>query len=88
MARFEDRVVQNVHGKVYVDSACIYCDLCVHTAPTVFREYSELGWAYVFHQPETPDELKLVTEAAEGCPTESIGLDGDQQDWSSPPKYG
>ncbi len=86
MAKFEDRVVQNVRGKFYVDWSCIYCGLCDETAPTVFREHKERGWAYVFHQPETPEELERVREAVEGCPTESIGTDGDEQDWSRPPK--
>ena len=84
MAKFEDRVAQNVPGKFYVDWSCIYCGLCDETAPTVFREHNERGWAFVFHQPTTPDELLRVQEAVEGCPTESIGADGDQHDWSSP----
>jgi ferredoxin len=88
MAKFEDRVIQNTSGKFYVDWSCIYCALCVETAPTVFREHNESGWAFVFHQPETAEEFALVKEAVEGCPTESIGSDGDQQDWSRPPnKY-
>jgi hypothetical protein len=44
---------------------------------SVFREHKGRGWANVFHQPETPEELALVREAVEGCPTGSIGSDGD-----------
>lgn len=83
MAKFEDRVAQNVPGKFYVDWSCIYCGLCDEIAPTVFGE-NERGWAYVFHQPSTLDELLRVQEAVEGCPTESIGSDGDLRDWTSP----
>ena len=85
MAKFEDRVAQNAPGKFYVEWSCIYCALCVHVAPTVFREHKERGWAYVFRQPETDEELARVREAVEGCPTESIGMDGDTQDWRRPP---
>lgn len=84
MAKFQDRVAQNVRGKFYVEWSCIYCDFCVEIAPTVFQEHKERGWAFVFHQPTTPDELRRAQEAVESCPTESIGSDGDQHDWSSP----
>ena len=87
MASFKDRVVQNIPGKLYVDGQCIYCGLCDEIAPTVFRAHEvedELSvynaWAYVYHQPETPDDLKQVMEAVAGCPTESIGIDGEQHD--------
>ena len=84
MAKFEDRVPQNVPGKFYVDWSCIYCGLCDEIAPKVFREFKDRGWAYVFHQPETPEESARVKEAVEGCPTESIGTDGELQDWNLP----
>src|SRR5262249_40477412 len=83
MADFQNRVPDNVPGKFYVDESCIYCDLCRETAPMVFREMKVHGWASVFHQPSTAEELRLVHEAVEGCPTESIGSDGDQHDWQS-----
>ena len=80
MALFTAKVPQNVPGKFYVDSSCIYCELCDQTAPTIFRECNEQGWAYVFKQPETPDELRQCIEAVEGCPTSSIGTDGDKHE--------
>ena len=83
MADFRSRVPQSVQGKYYVDETCIYCDLCRATAPTVFRYEKESGWASVFHQPVTPEELRLAIEAIEGCPTASIGDDGEQHDWST-----
>jgi ferredoxin len=83
MANFEDRVAQNAPGKFYVDWSCLYCGLCDEMAPSVFREHKERGWAFVFSQPMTPNDLRLAREAAEACPTESIGTDGDQHSWSS-----
>ncbi len=85
MARIEQRVPQNVPGRFYVEWTCIYCDLCALTAPTIFREFSERGWAYVFRQPTTADEIKEAMEAAHGCPTESIGFDGQEHDWDAIP---
>jgi ferredoxin len=76
MANFGDKVPENVAGKFYVDRTCIYCGLCDMTAPTVFRECNEQGWAYVFHQPMTSEELAACIQALEGCPTSSIGNDG------------
>jgi type II secretion system protein G len=78
MAKIDERVAQNVPGKFYVDASCIYCDLCVETAPKVFREFKESGWAYVFAQPVTEEEVKAAMEAVECCPTESIGYDGEK----------
>ena len=80
MALFTARVPQNVPGKLYVDSSCIYCELCDQTAPSIFRECNEQGWAYVFKQPETPEELRQCQLAVECCPTESIGTDGDKHE--------
>ena len=80
MASIKSKVQENVRGKFYVDTSCIYCGLCDKTAPTVFRECNEQGWAYVFHQPETEEELRQCMEAVGGCPTESIGIDGDRKD--------
>jgi ferredoxin len=82
MPRIEHRVPQNVVGKFYVEWTCIYCDLCVTIAPTIFKEHHEQGWAYVFHQPVSPEEVELTKEAVQGCPTDSIGKDGDLFDWS------
>jgi ferredoxin len=78
MASLTARVPQNVLGKFYVDSSCIYCELCNAIAPSHFRECIEQGWAYVFKQPETPTELRQCIEAVEACPTSSIGMDGDK----------
>ncbi len=84
MASFHDRVPQNSPGKFYVDGTCIYCELCVKTAPATFRESNEMGWAFVFAQPRDKLEQDAALLAADGCPTESIGFDGDTNDWAKP----
>jgi ferredoxin len=76
MANHADMVQENVSGRYYVDRSCIYCDLCVETAPNNFKEVNEMGWAAVFKQPGNIEEEKACREAKEGCPTGSIGSDG------------
>ena len=77
MADLSQRVPENVPGPIYVDLTCIYCDLCREIVPTVFHYIYKQGSAAVFHQPDTEEELALVREAIEGCPTGSIGSDGE-----------
>ncbi len=77
MADLSLRIPENVPGPIYVDDTCMHCDLCREIAPTVFHEVRGGGWFAVFHQPTTVEELSLVREAIEGCPTESIGSDGE-----------
>ena len=60
-------------GRFFVDESCIYCELCVETAPRNFSYDSTGGFAFISAQPLTQDELDQVAEALEGCPTESIG---------------
>ena len=75
MAEYSKRLPTNVPGKWYVDSNCIDCDLCRETAPAVFKRDDENGNSFVFHQPETEEELRLAEEALSGCPVEAIGKD-------------
>lgn len=77
MASTIERLPQNIVGRYYVDSSCIDCDLCRTTAPAFFTRDDEIGFSIVYRQPVTPEELALAEEAREGCPTESIGNDGD-----------
>ena len=87
MADVRERVPESVPGTYYVDYSCIYCDLCRETAPSVFREEKEYGWARIFHQPSTPEEVKATLESMQGCPTGSIGSGGDQFDWQALPSH-
>lgn len=77
MATTTERLPQNIVGRYYVDSSCIDCDLCRNTAPAFFKRDDEIGFSIVHRQPVTREELALAEEAREGCPTESIGNDGE-----------
>ena len=81
MADIRYRVKQNKEGKFYVEWSCIYCELCTEIAPEFYKEDKGNGWAYVHNQPKTNEEIELAMEALIGCPTESIGSDGDKFNW-------
>jgi ferredoxin len=67
----------NISGRLYVDVACIDCDLCRITAPANFRANEEDGYSYVYKQPESAGEEEECRRALEECPVEAIGADGD-----------
>ncbi len=71
MARFAERIADNVDGDFYVDRSCIDCDLCRQLAPDVFARSARAGQSYVAAQPADPHRalMALVT-----CPTSSIGM--------------
>ncbi len=71
-----EKVPDNVPGPYYNDTTCIDCGLCPEIAPGIFKRQDDLGFSYVYRQPETPEEIALAEEARESCPTESIGNDG------------
>ena len=75
MADSTDKNPKNVEGKYYNDLTCIDCDLCRNMAPNVFARDDE-GFTFVWHQPESDDEIQLAEEALTSCPTETIGNDG------------
>ena len=77
MANKEDRVADNLVGKIYVDKQCIDCNLCRDTAPNNFKQNEEGGYSYVYKQPETDEEAAQCQEAVEACPVEAIGNDGE-----------
>ena len=76
MADLDDKLADNVPGKWYVDSNCIDCDVCRTTAPNNFEANEDEGYSFVNKQPENDDEIELMDEAMESCPTEAIGNDG------------
>jgi ferredoxin len=78
MANLSERQEINHVGKFYVTTACIDCDLCRETAPAFFTRSEDSGYSYVQNQPGTEEENDLCMEAAEGCPVEAIGHNGDQ----------
>ena len=76
MADLSDRLTKNVAGRFYVDSSCIDCDQCRNNAPAFFTRDDETGLSVVFRQPVTDEEIAEACEALDGCPSESIGDDG------------
>jgi glyoxylase-like metal-dependent hydrolase (beta-lactamase superfamily II)/ferredoxin len=71
MAQPALRLEQNVPGDFYVDSTCIDCDACRIFAPAVFSDAADQS--FVYHQPETGEELLAAQKALVSCPTSSIG---------------
>jgi glyoxylase-like metal-dependent hydrolase (beta-lactamase superfamily II)/ferredoxin len=71
MANSSMRLKENVGGDFFVDSTCIDCDTCRHIAPSTFRDHGDQS--SVYHQPSSPEELKLALMALVSCPTGSIG---------------
>ncbi len=85
---FNIRIPENAPGQFYVDQSCTDCEACRVTAPAVFKRNNDTGYSYVFKQPSTPEELDATIEALEGCPHESIHMDGDSHDWKKEPIIG
>lgn len=77
MAERDQRVIENVAGRFYVDRTCIDCELCHETAPENFTRQSAAGHSYVFRQPRDAAEEALCREALAECPVEAIGDDGE-----------
>lgn len=66
----------NSLGKYYNDLSCIDCDLCREIAPQIFVRDDEEGLTYALRQPIGEEEIALVRDAMNSCPTETIGDDG------------
>jgi glyoxylase-like metal-dependent hydrolase (beta-lactamase superfamily II)/ferredoxin len=71
VARPALRLETTVAGDFFVDSTCIDCDACRIFAPSVFGDASDQS--FVYHQPESDDELLAARKALISCPTASIG---------------
>jgi ferredoxin len=78
MANRNEKAPGNVPGKFYVDLSCIDCDMCRNTAPGIFIRDEEIAGTIVTRQPITTDEILLANSALTGCPTDSIGADGEE----------
>jgi len=77
MASKENKNEGNVEGKYYCDEECIDCDLCRSTAPDNFKRNEDLGYSFVYKQPENEEEETLCAEAMSICPVDAIGDDGE-----------
>jgi len=78
MATRSHRLPNNAPGPIYVDDTCIDCDMCRSDYAEFFRRDDDLGQSYVHRQPVTPEEWQRAEQAVEGCPSESIGSDGEK----------
>lgn len=76
MADPNDRVPGQAHGRYYVDTQCIDCDLCRETSPANFTRNDDECFSYVYKQPENEEEERLSKDALDNCPVEAIGNDG------------
>jgi ferredoxin len=66
----------NIAGRYYVDcDTCIDHALCVEAAPNNFKQDEEYI-AYVFKQPDSPEEEAQCRQAMNVCPVRAIGNDG------------
>ena len=74
MADLDQKVVENVPGRYFVDSTCIDCDLCRELAGDNFVRQDADGYSYVKNQPTTDDEEAACHSAMEECPVEAIGI--------------
>jgi ferredoxin len=69
----------NAKGKYYIDQdSCTCSAACEYVAPQHFAIDEQNYGAYVYKQPETPDEDKKCKEAMMCCPFEAILDDGEK----------
>lgn len=73
MARYADRLRDNVPGDFFVDTTCIDCDLCRQLAPGTFARADRAGQSYVHTQPTDDAGRRRALIALVTCPTASIG---------------
>jgi ferredoxin len=57
--------------KFHVNENCIASEFCVGVAPEHFR-LNEDGFAEVYRQPVTDEEIQRCREAMAGCPVNAI----------------
>ena len=76
MADKSDRYPENVPGKYYVDSNCLYCETCIELAPENFASNDD-EYAYITKQPDNDSEEEQCEEALDNCPVDAIGDDGE-----------
>jgi len=68
-----------IKGKYYVDKEiCLDHECGVHQAPNNFRMNPDSWEAYVFKQPETPEEEMQCKQAMDCCPVEAIFNDRNE----------
>ncbi|MFH1479638.1 MAG: ferredoxin [Pseudomonadota bacterium] len=76
MPERNNRLPENILGKYYVASNCIYCETCLELAPEHFGTMND-QYAYVKRQPENEKEEEQCQEAMVSCQAYAIGDDGE-----------
>jgi len=76
MADKNSRREENAEGEYFVDGNCIAAKFCVAVASKNFR-MSNTGYAYVYKQPDSPEEESQSSKAAIGCPVNAVGTDSE-----------
>jgi len=77
MADRNFKIKQNISGKYYVDTTCIYCGQCHILAPNFFVDDIKANCIYVIKQPLTKEDVDLCERALTICPVNAIGNDGE-----------
>ncbi len=77
MADKNDRWEDNVPGKYYIDKSCTFCMVCMDEAPNNIAESDDGDHCFISKQPANAEEVEQLKAALEGCPTESLGDDGE-----------
>lgn len=82
MANVKNKHPKNIPGPFYTTDpddddgeGCIACNVCYAGAPEFFAE-DDYGNAYVYKQPQTPEEISLCVDQMDACPVNSIGKNG------------
>ena len=78
MADKNQKYLDNVPGKYYVDKECIFCNVCVYAAPNNFKISDDGTYDVVYKQPENDKEEEECQEALGQCPVYAIGDDGEE----------
>lgn len=76
MANLQKSVPENVQGAFFVDQTCIDCGTCRQVDPATYAEAED--YSFVYHQPQTDEEIREALRALVSCPTGSIGTTTDQ----------
>jgi len=81
MANTKIKHNENIAGGWYCtdtedSEGCIACCACFGRAPQFFAE-DDNGYAYVFRQPETEEDILICQEQLDNCPVNAIGSDGE-----------
>ena len=74
MAVWNQRHLENLPGKFFVDFSCISCDTCTNIASDTFTLTTDKDHAYVKSQPRNDHGINQAKEAMYACPVDAIGV--------------